>query len=180
MKTNIKSKKSAKPRKLILITIITIIFLGLFFVTLEKLQVTNFINQPKTIESTDVQSTIDNNPPTAEQKAAGELRKAETNNPTVNSDLGLSITSINISDDSIQLRSVINGAISNDGSCTLELSKDDIIVSKTSGTYALPNSSTCKGFDINKSELSVGLWHIKLTIDVEGKESSVIDSFDLE
>lgn len=180
MKTNNKPAKISRPIKIASIVLIVLSSIGLGFIFLEKFGITNFTNQPKAVESNNNQVLIDNNPPTTDQKAAGELQKKEANSATTNNDLGISITSINTSTDPIQIRSIISGAVSNSGNCTLELIKGDIIILKTSETYALPSSSTCKGFDINKSELSIGLWQIKLTVNMESKESSITDSFNLE
>lgn len=179
MKINKKSKKLNILKKIIIIAIVSSLLFGLAFVILEKLQITDPINQPKTIELTNDQTVINTDPPTTDQRAAGELQK-ETNNALTNNDLGISITSINTSNDQVQIRSVVSGAISNNGICTINLTKGDLIVSKTSETYALPSSSTCKGFDINKTELSAGEWQIKLTVNIEDKESSITDSFNLE
>lgn len=173
-----KSNKKKLNKKILLIITICLILFGLLLFILETFNVTHFVNKPKVIDQTPV-VLIDNNTPTTEQKAAGEIQKKASKEVT-NNDLGISITSINTSIDPIQIRSIISGAVSNSGNCTLELIKGDIIILKTSETYALPSSSTCKGFDINKSELSIGLWQIKLTVNMGSKESSITDSFNLE
>ena len=177
-------KTYKKPRELKRIAIITIAALliaglGICIFFLIKPQPTNNTNQPKTSESTDTQ-LINNGPPTTEQKSAGESQKEETNNSTPNNNLGISITSINVLNDPIQIRSVISGVISSSGSCTLSLTQGSTVVTKTSDTYALPDSSTCRGFDINKNELSSGEWGLELTVNINDKTSSITDSFTLE
>lgn len=175
MKTKNKPTKHAHVlRPLITIIVISaVIALCSYFIWQYK------FNQPKPINNTDINHTIDLNPPTNDQKAAGEAQKNETSNPT-NNELGISITTIDTSNNPVQIRSVISGAISNSGTCTLNLTKNGTTITKTAETYAMPSSSTCNGFEINKNELSSGEWQIKLTVNIEGKESSITDSFSLE
>jgi len=177
MKTKNKLKKLTPAFKLLIIivviVIVIIIALCSYFIWQYK------FNQSKPVNNTGINQTIDLNPPTTDQKAAGETQKTETNNPT-NNDLGVSITSINSSVDPIQIRSVISGAVSNNGTCTLSLTKNSTTITKTAETYAMPSSSICNGFDISKNELSSGEWQIILAVNIEGKESSITDSFSLE
>lgn len=173
------NKKKSSKRYLITIALVLVLS-GLCLATLEKMQITNFIGTPKASEPNLLNQKIDNNPPTAEQKAAGELQKKTASETPTNNDLGISITDINTSADPISIRSVISGAISNNGVCTLSLAQGSVIVTKTADTYALPTSSTCKGFNIAKSELSAGAWQVKLTVVINNKESSVTGNFSLE
>lgn len=173
----INKKKSAKKILLITLGLLGLAFLSLF--VLEKLRITNFINPPKASDS-NLEQTIDNNPPTPEQKAAGDLQKKTTIETVPDSGLTVSITAINSNNDPIQIRSVVNGASSSSGNCTLNLTNGATTVTKTSATFALPNSSTCQGFDINKNELSSGKWQLELIVNIDNKQSSVTDSFTLE
>lgn len=174
-----KIKRTKNLKRKILIIIACLLLAGVTIFCLELFNIIHFVNPPAIIEQAPT-VLIDTNPPTTDQKAAGEAQKTETDNPTSNNDLGISITSIYLSGDPIQIRSVINGAISNSGTCILSLTRNGITVTKTVETYAMPSSSTCKGFDINKNELSSGEWQITLTVNIEGKESSITDSFSLE
>jgi hypothetical protein len=120
--------------------------------------------------------TTNYNKPTKGQINAG----AKQPDIQTNNDLGVSITTINITDTQVQIRSIISGAVSNTGTCTITLTNNGIEVIKTSRTYAMPSNSTCKGFDINNNELSTGTWQFKLSVVVDNKQSSITDSFSLE
>lgn len=122
---------------------------------------------------------VNYNPPTDEQTQAGN----DIKNSTVNSQIGkppapgtdgntqpptgntipVTITAANQSGEKLSVRSLIEAIISN-GTCTLTLTKDATVVTKTSEIQPLANSSTCKGFDIPTSELSSGEWRIQLDI----------------
>jgi len=63
----------------------------------------------------------------------------------------------------LQIR-VLIGAVENTGTCTLVLTREgQSSVTKTAGTQALSSSSTCQGFDVPTSELSVGTWQALIT-----------------
>lgn len=181
MKSNIRSKRNSKPKILA-----TVIILAILVIAAISTSIILNLLQDKTAKQQPVYSNpsnvvkINNNPPTTDQKAAGELQKKAASDTPPNNDLGISITNINTSNDPISIKSVISGAISNSGTCTLTLTKGNVAVTKQAGTYALPNSSTCKGFDINKSELLVGEWQLKLSVNVGTKTSSINDNFSLE
>lgn len=173
MRTNHKQNKSFK--NIIIIIVLIILFACSVLFVLEKLQIINLINSsnPNTKNSS---QKIDYNPPTQEQIDAGVKQPdVQTNN-----NLGISITYINTSSDPVKIGSVINGVASNNGVCTLKLTKESAEIIKTADTYALPSTSTCKGFDINKSELSNGTWQLSLTVIIGDKESSINDSFTLD
>ena len=181
MKSNTRSKRNSKSRILATAIILAI----LIIVAVSASLVLNLL-QDKTAKHQPVDSNpssvvkINNNPPTTDQKAASELQKKSTSSTPPNNDLGVSITSINTSNDPISIRSVISGAISNSGTCTLVLIKGSVTITKKASTYALPNASTCEGFDINKNELSAGEWQLQLSVSVGTKTSSINDNFSLE
>lgn len=127
---------------------------------------------------------IDLHPPTAEQKKAGSQVKQEsldtTNNkvnnqsdtphaPTPQADgkkstVEVSITANDQNGNIYQIRSQIDTP-TNDGTCTLTLTKESSNVTKTAGVQALAKVSTCKGFDIPTSELSPGVWQMALNFE---------------
>lgn len=63
----------------------------------------------------------------------------------------------------LQIRTIIEG-VTNNGSCSLKLTRGNNSVQRKVGIQALPNSSTCKGFDIPADELAAGTWYLVLTI----------------
>lgn len=179
MKTYIKSRKKSVFKKYVFILLAILIFILFTFVIAEKLHIVDFIQQPKTNIKADIQAPIDNNPATEEQKNAGEAQKVLKNEPIDKSDLEVLITSIDNSNGVIKIRSIINGAISNNGKCDLLITKSDKTISQTSETYAMTTYSTCKGFSVNTSEMTAGTWEIKLTVTIDDKISNVIKSYSL-
>lgn len=126
-------------------------------------------------------SSINYNPPTEEQKQAGENTKdaslnspeeqkpnntAETPTPPTPSPGAKSTVSLAIPvshpvPPSFKITAEI-GALTNEGTCTLTLAKGSKTITKTANVQALPRTSTCKGFDIPLSELSSGQWNLTL------------------
>lgn len=73
------------------------------------------------------------------------------------------ITSVNKSEENLIIRTLIQ-TISASGTCTISLSgPNSASYSATAEVQALPNGTTCKGFDIPLSQLSSGKWLIELT-----------------
>lgn len=129
------------------------------------------ITTPTSKDSSSTNQTdtnIDKNPPTEEEKQAGESQKQaivdkdknQTNTPI---SITVTITAANQNGAVFNIRSLIS-AITSTGVCNLTLTKGSVVVTKTSGTQALADSSTCKGFDIPTSELAKGTWHAVLTV----------------
>ncbi len=119
------------------------------------------------------QGTVNNGPATSEQQKAGSAAKSGSKEtppapaPIPGSNqksVQVLITSANQNQSGSPL--VISsqiGAVVDSGTCTLTLTKaEETNVTKTAGVQALASTSTCQGFDIPASELSVGTWHILL------------------
>lgn len=126
-------------------------------------------------------SSINYNPPTDEQKQAGENTKdaslnspeeqkpnntnetptPPTPSPGAKSTVSLSIPTAISNPPSFQIRTEI-GAVTNEGTCTITLTKGSKTITKTADIQALPRISTCKGFDIPLTELSSGQWSVAL------------------
>lgn len=132
--------------------------------------------------------TIDLSPATGEQKDAGEQAKSSSiNDPKTNPDATSSdtpsSTNVNVqttasaqNGTTYQLRYLID-SVDNAATCTLTLKNGSSTVTKTAGTQALAQSSTCQGFDIPTSELSVGTWQVTLVVsggNISGTTSSTI------
>lgn len=174
MKINKKAKKHAVKLWLVVI--------GLFIFTAATSAYLYWRHQSDQNKSknSDTTKAIDYNPPTTEQKQAGETTKTTTTTtntgttktPTISTVMSMSISATNVARDLLQIRAIIVGAVSNSGTCTLTLTSGDLTVTKTSSTYNLPSSSTCQGFDIKRSELTNGDWNINITA-VIGTETAV-------
>lgn len=180
---SIKHKKQLK-RNLIISAIVIFIIL-VTFMALELFNITHFfINTDQQKNITTTSQTINYNQPTVEQKQSGDsIKKSnQDNNTKQNQDgnLSISITTKNTTESLVQIRSIINGTISNNGVCTLTMSQGNKIVTKTANTYALPSDSTCRGFDINRDELSIGNWNINLSVSVNQQTTNITDTMTLE
>lgn len=123
--------------------------------------------------------TVNYSSPTTDQKQAGEDQKI-TNQTPVSITVSTTITAKNVTADTLQIRSMTSGAISNDGTCNLTLTNGIAVISKTAATYAMPSSSTCQGFDIARTELSNGTWQINLDVIIDGEKSSATGEVTLE
>lgn len=147
-----------------------------------------FIYNENRVESSTTSVNLDE--PTDDQKKAGEQSKSSTidsdtsnsntdtssesskNNTSSSQDTqsdstttGMQITANTQNDGIYQLRVLINTVVSN-STCTLILTKDNHMVTKTAKAQALAQSSTCEGFNIPTSELEPGTWQI--TVKLEG------------
>lgn len=123
---------------------------------------------------------IDYNPPTNEQKEAGEAisgqvkqgesedsqeaNKPQQDNEEANDDERsiLEITATNQSDDTLHIRTLLQTL--SPGKCTLTLQKaGQENVTQEAPTQALPANSTCQGFNVPLSQLQPGEWRVKIT-----------------
>jgi len=130
----------------------------------------------------DSSNTGDYTPTTPEQQQSGEDIKNDTVNdqenpskPTTDADtpaspvdqgsakstITLDISSLNQTNSTYQIRTLI-GAVTNEGQCTLTLTKGGNTISKAVNVSALAKTSTCQGFDIPMNELTAGAWQLNV------------------
>lgn len=171
MKIN-KTKKILNKKNTLIVSVLflLLVVLGLS----EVFGITHLINHDGTKTNSRGNTTeIDNNPPTKEQVKAGKAIKSGGSSDTPigpttvegsdKKSVQLLITAANQNDPYLQIRTQIN-AVESSGTCTLTLTNNQgKIVTKTADIQALAKTSTCQGFDVPLSELSVGNWHIKVT-----------------
>ncbi|PID30386.1 hypothetical protein CR983_02750 [Candidatus Saccharibacteria bacterium] len=128
------------------------------------------------------QPTVNYEPATDEQIEAGKQAKQQTieredkktnNSPTSGnaSDLNVVLTSAQRVDDTAYIRVELS-RILNSGTCTLTLKKAGVVKTYTAGIQPLPNSSTCKGFDVKAAELSPGTWNINVKVEYQDLTAS--------
>lgn len=114
-------------------------------------------------------------PPSDEEIQAGKEVKEQNVNPssTPNPETGAQLTvTANNTGSSIQVRTAI-AAIIQDGTCTIVLTKGSSNVTKPEvGIQPLSGYSTCKGWDIPLSELSSGVWSIKVLANYQSKTAT--------
>jgi len=166
-----------KKTNIRIISVTTIVLLlvtiGGFFIY--KQDLFGLFGTKEVIES----SNINNSPPSDEQIKDGVNTKTNSQNNSIDTNLKVNLTSINQTDSKIQIRAMVN-AISSQGGCELQLTKDNQTITKTVTLQALPSTSTCMGFDISKTELAAGEWKIKLTITIGSKTGYVEDVVDVK
>lgn len=137
--------------------------------------------------------TTNLNPATDEEKKEGDSTKSSTiesedtssestknedstNQPSTPSTVSVQTSASAQNGTTYQLRYLIE-AVVNDATCTLTLKNGSTMVTKTSKTQALAQSSTCQGFDISTSELRPGTWEASLVVNgnnLTGSTSSTI------
>lgn len=137
-------------------------------------------------------NTIDLAPPTQEQQKAGQDAKQsaidedqgkpnqDSDSPKVDEDtLKISFTSVYQNDTTLQARVQIDPLVSK-GSCTLTLVKDGSMITKTAAVYAMASISTCQGFDVPVSELSVGTWNLTISVTSSSASGSASTSTQIQ
>lgn len=172
----IKKSKSPFTRKRVIIAAVIIVIIA------ASSAAAYFFAVKPTETSTPDDSSVNYSEASDGQKKAGEQIKENSVNPDdaskpntsgsdqseppVASDNGKStvnatMTAANQNGSLLQIRFDIS-AVTSAGTCTLTLKKGSSTVTKTAGVQALAGSSTCKGFDVQTSELSSGTWQLSL------------------
>lgn len=169
------------PKKIIVICIVAISLFACAPIYVYNFK-GNLFGWKSSQDSIDNSSPIDYNPATEEQKQAGNRAKSGSNDtplaPTIipgsnKKGVQVTITAANQNESTLQIRSLI-GAVESTGKCTLTLtSTGQSTVIKTSTTQALASTSTCQGFDVPISELSVGAWRILIEFSSDTLTGSV-------
>lgn len=181
--------KIKTPKKLLKTSIIPLTILLVAIIGYGALAYTNnffpFIVEKNQSTNTNkaTENGVNYNSPTSEQKQAGEAQKKTTAPSTSNTvdnnnqkSLSVTITALSQNGGVVQIRGLID-VVSSVGTCTLTLAKGSDVVTKEAGVQALPSESTCKGFDVPTSELSVGLWTATLGVHIGSDEGSASKSF---
>lgn len=181
MKTN--KRNNRKTPRVKAGTKLVIIFLVLALLASGYLLWHRFYKQPNTGQTETSDKTSESEPkidleqPTDEQVDAGIDIKESDKNITETANFSVIITSNNINDELLTIRTLIAGQISNQGACVLTLINTNKIVTKTAKTVAMSSYSTCQGFDIGLNELRPygSKWAIQLKVTV-GEETATTNS----
>ena len=132
-------------------------------------------------------SGINYNPPTQEQKDAGQQTKEDNNKPQVGTDGGSSpatptgsdgkkavtptIVDAGSYDQNVEVRALVPGITESDGTCTAELTQGSLRVSKSSAATPSASSTQCAMITFSQAEFSSkGTW--SLVVTYSSKESS--------
>jgi len=94
------------------------------------------------------------------------------------SNLKVQITAATVTGDTAYIRSNIDG-VYQAGTCTLTLTKGAQTLTKTAAIQALPQSSTCKGFNIPTSQLSPGAWSIRLSVTIDSQTATTTGALEV-
>ncbi len=148
-----KDKKIATKSIVLALALIIALLLGYWYLSAKK----------SSTDSGGQQTRINYDPPTEGQIKDGQRTKEEsvngsndTNNDSSNGgSTNITVTAKGTSDNIYRIRVFID-RISASGSCTLSLSSDGTELNnfQTVNTQALPEGSTCQGFDIPLDSLS--------------------------
>lgn len=170
MKTKKRIKSTTKKPTRALV--IEAVFLTLIICSLTYIYIFNgpIFDWKARQDSIQENNSIDFGPATKEQIDAGNQVKSSSSSdtptePTIipgsdKKSVQVSITAANQNDSTLQIRTLI-GAVENTGLCTITLtSEGKTTVIKTAIAQALARTSTCQGFDIPVSEISIGTWHV--------------------
>ena len=166
-------KKSATLKKPLIIGFTVLFLIAVPFVYVYAFNGNLFGWKIDKNSSSDKNTSVDYGPATSEQQKAGSATKSGSTDippkPTTIpgstlKNVELLITSANQDQSGSPLHVGTQiSAVVDTGTCSLTLTKaGETTVTKTAGAQALASTSTCQGFDIPSSELSVGTWQILL------------------
>ena len=171
----LKQKTNNKKYKKKIILVAAAVILGLIIVfiiiqTVNSQKNNSSSSNSQTNQSTSTQTqngTSNSNDPKKTKQYEGE-------DPNVSNELTGSITSAFIANGNFSLRVNINQFISG-GTCTLTMTKGDIVITKTAPIVAAASTSTCQGFDSADAEFSSGTWHAKIDLLSSDNKKGIIE-----
>lgn len=176
---NISPFKSKRKKIITLTAILLVVFAGIFLYFILRPDPT--VNTPATNIDTETME-INYDEATDEQIEAGNEIKKQTvdsfdeqqsstqDTPEIPSTFSTQLTTATVQADILYVRNEIEG-IHTEGTCKLTLTKNSSVVTLSSGLQALPKSSTCKGFNVPVSDLSPGVWSIKIEVTINSQTS---------
>lgn len=175
------TKKSKKTWRGILVVLAVLALLSIIGIGMKKAGWFGSHTTP-----TQPTPAINYNPPTSEEKSAGDATK-NSNTPSQSSTsttpqtqptpgskttVPVTITATNVSSSLFQIRALIESTTST-GTCTLSMQgPNGKTYSATAGIQVGPNSATCQGFDVPTSSLSSGNWQATITFTSDTQTGS--------
>jgi len=185
---NINKKQSGKKSLAITLAILLVIGLASLSVYVFAFNGSIFGWQPnpatQTDESTDVTDTTPDPeaPPTDEQIEDGENIKRdsienEDDEQAQTTSLRITSSGQNQAGGTVTVRTLIQ-RITNQGTCTLTMTNGGQTVTRTAPVQALPNGSTCQGFDVPFSALSAGTWDTN--VEYRNGDDNAADTVSIE
>jgi hypothetical protein len=122
-------------------------------------------------------------PPSEEQIRDGEnikrdnLEREQDEETVQNTSLQITASGQSEPSGTVSIRAFIQ-RITNQGTCTLTLTSGSQTVIRTASLQALPNGSTCQGFDVSFQDLSIGTWNAQ--VEYSSGTDYGTDSTDIE
>lgn len=180
----IKNSSPNKRKKIILLIVIVVVLLGGYTAYAAAAQMWPFSSSNNTKQVNTPNDQVDSsgkNPDLQKQDSTttddqsspkAPVQNSPGNTTTPTTKVNVTITSVIISGSNLKVSSLIE-AVTNNGTCTLTLTKDGQTITKAAEIQALPSSSTCKGFNVPLSQLSSGVWHLTLAVNTDNKTGSV-------
>lgn len=156
-----KRTNTPKPNALLkwLILAVVIIILGVTWYAYTRHATQNENGTAKTSSDNSL-----NTPPTEQERQAETMGDADRESSKQaqgeGSEITLTITALNQTDSTLQLRVLIPSLTQ--GICRLRLESGTKNIDLSVDTQALASTSTCKGFDIPLSQLSKGTWRAQV------------------
>jgi hypothetical protein len=175
-----------QTKKNILLAIAAVLVLCTILFGLEKMNVTNFFHKNSSNAGTQPTETIKYNPPTDEEKKAGDnvdLKKNtqptgsnQTSQPPAQStgvgSASVAITDANVYNGEVEVRAFVSNIIA-DGTCTYTFTSGTRTVVKTSPAKADASTTNCLTLDFNESELSGSKkWTVTVKYENQQKTAS--------
>lgn len=171
-----KINKNKNKKKILLSALIILMLLvggaAAFIITSNK-------NTPSTGDSLSSDKGTNSTPNTTPQHPTDATSNSVKNNTTKNNstssttpssqETAVVITSVADDSDKVTIRTLIQ-KVTSQGTCELTIKNqtNGMTYQDTANVQALPNSSTCQGFSVMKSELAGGTWLITINYRVNG------------
>ena len=129
------------------------------------------------------QKPVNYGPATSDEKSAGDQIKEQAldsqkqnDSNSTSSTVPLVITSANQSSGTVYIRTMIQ-QVTSAGTCTLSMSNGSgDTYTATSSVQSMASSSTCEGFNVPTSKLTIGDWSIKITYTNDTSSGSATGS----
>lgn len=163
-------KKSSKRRIIIASAIIAILLAigaAVYFFHINNSATDTMLSAPTDDQ---IQAGEDSKASTIDSDDKGATSGSDRPSPsTEKDDSGKQVVSSQITASSIdgsiyRVRTLIQ-TVTTDGTCTITIVGPNSTFTKTSPVQALPNGSTCAGFDINISELKLGKMKVEIKFE---------------
>jgi len=187
----IQTHKTLSKGKIIALVVVILVVLGAAAYTVYGLN--NTASTETKEASSKTTDSIDYGEATDEQKNTGLDQKgnAQSEAPASNTNepITVVVTALNPPDSTkktttsevttLQIRVRID-LVTTAGTCYLTLTKGSTTVTKQAGTQAGPTTSTCRGFDVDQSELSLGEWKATIEVVSGDREGTVSQNFTVQ